>query len=77
MSALKVCVPVLGIVFGYWLGVKMEEWAHKKIWNLKERSDWKVRFIRFQQWVICFSLLMLFAIAITVVLNWTESTSFL
>ena len=59
---MEVFVPMFGIVFGYWIGAKMEEWAQKKIWNLTERSDQRVRFIRFLQWAICFLLLVIFAI---------------
>ncbi len=61
------------LVFGCWIGTKMEKWAQEKIWNLKERSVQKIRVIRFQQWTVCFLLVVCFTIISVVVTHLIEN----
>jgi len=55
-------IPLLGGFVGYFVGFKTGKWADRKIWSLKERTIWRVRFVRFWQWSINFLVVAAFTI---------------
>ena len=66
---MKAVLAVFSMAFGCWIGIKMEEWAFEKIWNLEEDSLKKRAFIRFQQWTAVALILIIYSILAAILIT--------